>query len=321
MMYTHMFFSLFCFRDVCSWYRMVVTMALPKLTMYMSTTPRNFLAQLSWRNSLLGFFHSGNVWWCDLRFTGAASVFRFWKSTPPNSEKWWARWYETRQNIQILLYSSYALHHKVFCPRDARNWLIPPGPVVARISLWRNPSLCGRHLWHHLKVILTMVNWSTIDQTISTKQIHTHGGASGTAVICGQFIRILQGDSKSHHWLKVAAVHSLELWLPLATSMQNSDVLKSKHVWTIWFKHVIWAISTHIYGSVTGQQSKNAWKQRNHWNSHWHRVILHYLDSLLSPCQVLRSSDEKSCRERYGFWIPYHLHTTFSSLFGTPLYC
>ena len=146
-------------------------------------------------------------------------------------------------------------------------------------------------------------------------------GASGTAVICGQFIRILQGDSKSHHSLKVAAVHSLELWLPLATSMQNSDVLKSKHVWTIWFKHVIWAISTHIYGSVTGQQSKNAWKQRNHWNSHWHRVILHYLDSLLSPCQVLRSSDEKSCRERYGFWIPYHLHTTFSSLFGTPLYC
>ena len=49
---------------------------------------------------------------------------------------------------------------------------------------------------------------------------------------------------------------------------------------------------------------QNTWKQRNHWNSHWYWLTLHYLDSLLSPCQVLRSSDEKSCRERYQFWIP-----------------
>ena len=180
-----------------------------------------------------------------------------------------------------------------------------PGTGTSHLETLRLASLCGEIHLFVAGTVDTTWKWST-DQPLTRQFLqkkHTHGGAwGGTLVICGQFIRILQGDSKSHHGLKVAAVHSLELWLPLATSMRNSDVLKPNHVWTIRFKHAIWAISIHIYGFVTGQHSKNTWKQRNHWNCHW--LILHYLDSLLSPCQVLRSSDEKSCRERYRFWMP-----------------
>ncbi len=202
----------------------------------------------------------------------------------------------------------------------ARNWHIAPGNVAARISLWRNPSLCGRHRWHHLKMI-TMINWSTIDQTISTKKTHPWW-------CMGWHI----GDMWSVHkdpprWFQITpwaqGCSCAQSWTLITSSYFHAKLRRSKTQScvdnTIQTRHLS-HFYTYLWICYRAAQQKYLETAQSLELQLIDFTLFGFAFVALSGAQIFRWKVlQGEIPVLNTTW--YHLHTTFSSLFGTPLYC